>query len=136
MLKTSKQVVLILFIAFCGSAFTTVTEQDGHAEIKTAFTQGDAQKLKSLMSSSVEIELPSEMEGIYSQAQTILILNKFFKNNPPKSFVLNHSGQSATSSKFVVGKYVATNKKEYRVTLFMKKTGSKYFIQEIEMEEE
>ena len=136
MLKTSKQVVLILLMFIGASSFTILDGTDDHNDIKSAFQKGNAELLKEVLSSSVEIELPSEIEGIYSKAQTIIILDKFFKSNPPKSFDLNHSGQSASSSKFLVGKYLSTNKKEYRVTLFMKKTGKQYFIQEIELEEE
>jgi hypothetical protein len=136
MLKFSKQVVLMSVLFFIGTALTPTNLQNGHSEIKNAFSKGDAELLKEVLSSSVEIELPSKVEGIYSRAQTILILNNFFKNNPPKDFSLNHSGQSASSSKFVVGKYESVNSNEYRVTLFMKKIGDKYFIQEIELEEE
>lgn len=136
MLKTSKQVVLILFALLTTAVFATPDTFQEHTEVKSAFTKGDAELLREVMSSSVEIELPSEMEGIYSKAQTIIILNKFFKDNPPKSFVLSHSGQSASSSKFVVGTYNSKAGKEFRVTLFMKKSGKQYFIQEIELEEE
>jgi len=136
MLKTSKHILLIVMVFIGSTAFTGLDIRDDHPDINKAFSQGDAELLRTVMSSSVEIELPSEMEGIYSKAQTIVILNKFFAKNPPKSFDLNHSGQSASSSKFLVGKYLSTNGNEYRVTLFMKKSGDKYFIQEIELEQE
>lgn len=108
--------------------------QDIFADFESAIAGGNANKFSKYLSSSVELELPGEVEGIYSKQQTIVILNRFFDKFPPTSFKIVHRGSSASGSKFAVGDYITGEEKTFRVTVFVKKQGDLYLIQEIEFE--
>jgi hypothetical protein len=108
--------------------------QDIFSDFESAIAAGNAAKFARYLSSSVELELPGEVEGIYSKQQTIVIMNRFFDKYPPTSFKIVHQGSSASGSKFAVGDYTTGEEKTFRVTIFVKKVGDQYLIQEIEFE--
>ncbi len=109
-------------------------QQDIFSDFESAIAGGNASKFSNYLSSSVELELPGEVEGIYSKQQTVVILNRFFDKYPPTAFTLVHRGSSASGSKFAVGDYTTGEEKTFRVTVFVKKQGDNYLIQEIEFE--
>jgi hypothetical protein len=94
---------------------------------------GNAKLLSFYMSTSIEIEINGQ-EGIYSKSQAEQVLNKFFDKYPPRSFSLSHKGNSAAGARFAVGDYVTGKEHTFRVTIFLKKNGDQYLIQEIEFE--
>lgn len=108
--------------------------QDVFADIESAISVGNADRFAKYLNSSVELELPGEVEGIYSKQQAVVILNRFFDKFPPSSFNIVHRGSSTAGSKFAVGDYTTGEEKTFRVTVFVKKSGSQYLIQEIEFE--
>jgi len=112
----------------------TLAQLDLFKSVENAFTLGHADQLEELLSSSVELEMPGEVEGIYSKSQSIAILNRFFDRFPPSSFKVLHTGHSAAGARFAVGDYIAESDRSFRVTIFAKKQGSSYKIQEIEFE--
>ncbi len=122
---------LIIFTTFTGF---THPQQDIFVDIESAIAGGDAKQFARYLSSSVELELPGEVEGIYSKQQTVAILNRFFNRFPPSGFKIVHQGSSASGSRFAVGDYTTGEEKTFRVTVFIKKTGSNYLIEEIEFE--
>ena len=126
-------ILSMLFLALFG-AMVVPTQQDIFKAVENSFTLGDAVQMEHLLSSSVELELPGEEEGIYSRAQTIAILNRFFERFPPTSFRVRHSGHSASGARFAVGDYLTESERTFRVTIFAKKQGDDYLIQEIEFE--
>jgi hypothetical protein len=109
-------------------------QQDIFSDFESAIAGGNANNFSKYLSSSVELELPGEVEGIYSKLQTIVILNRFFDKYPPTAFKIVHRGSSASGSKFAVGDYTTGEEKTFRVTVFVKKQGDNYLIQEIEFE--
>ena len=108
--------------------------QDIFSDFESAIAGGNANRFAKYLSSSVQLKLPGEVEGIYSKQQTIVIMNRFFDKYPPSSFKLVHRGSSASGSKFAVGDYTTGEEKTFRVTVFVKKQGELYLIQEIEFE--
>lgn len=130
-LKVLNVLGLVIFLLFTGFSRPT---QDIFADIESAIAGGNANRIAHYLSSSVEIGLPGEEEGIYSKQQTIAILNRFFDRFPPSSFKIVHQGSSASGSRFAVGDYTTGEEKTFRVTVFIKKTGSAYLIQEVEFE--
>ena len=109
-------------------------QKDIFNDIESAISIGNAGKLSEFLNTSVEIELPGEQEGIYSKQQTVIILNRFFSKYPPSAFSIVHKGNSAAGSRFAVGDYTTGSDKTFRVTIFIKKHGDAYLIQEIEFE--
>lgn len=136
---TQKQIKILSFFfigVFIISAKwgTSNTQRDVFTDIESAISVGNAGKLTELLNTSVELELPGEQEGIYSKQQVVVILNRFFNRYPPTSFKIVHQGYSAVGSKFAVGDYTTGAEKTFRVTIFVKRHGETYLIQEIEFE--
>ncbi len=131
--KSSKFALITITISLLLMGFARPT-QDIFSDFESAIAGGNANKFAKYLSSSVELELPGEVEGIYSKQQTIVIMNRFFDKYPPSSFKLVHRGSSASGSKFAVGDYTTGEEKTFRVTVFVKKQGELYLIQEIEFE--
>lgn len=102
--------------------------------IESAIASGNATTLSQYLGSSVELELPGESEGMYSKQQAQMILKRFFEKNAPASFKIVHQGNSATGSRYAVGDFKTKTNKTYRVTVYIKKNGENYLIQEIEFE--
>lgn len=109
-------------------------QQDIFDDIESSIAVGNADKLSNHLNSSVELELPGEIEGIYSKQQSVVILRKFFNKYPPQSFKIVHRGNGTGGNKFSVGDYRTGGERIFRVTIFVKKVDSKYLIQEIEFE--
>lgn len=131
--KSSTFALIILTFSFFLMGFSA-PQQDIFSDFESAIAGGNANDFSKYLSSSVELELPGEVEGIYSKQQTIVILNRFFDKYPPTAFKLVHRGSSASGSKFAVGDYTTGEEKTFRVTVFVKKQGDNYLIQEIEFE--
>lgn len=104
-----------------------------NADINNAIKNGSASSLASFFNSAVEISLP-ENEGTYSKGQAQMILSTFFGKNRPKSFVVVQEGASANNSNFVIGTYITTNNKNYRVYYVTKKVNGIDLIQHIEFD--
>lgn len=125
-------IVLVLLAVL---QFGFITEQlDLFKRVENSFTLGNAKQLEDILNTSVELELPGEVEGIHSRSQTIAILNRFFDRFPPSAFKIVHSGHSASGSRFAVGEYITESERSFRVTIYAKMQGSAYRIQEIEFE--
>ncbi len=131
--KTSTYSLIALIFSLLLMGFSNPT-QDIFSDVESAIGSGNANQFSRYLSSSVELELPGEVEGIYSKQQTVVILNRFFDKFPPSAFKIVHTGSSSAGSKFAVGDYTTGEEKTFRVTVFVKKQGSQYLIQEIEFE--
>lgn len=102
-------------------------------EIENALSLGNAKMMESYLNTSIELETPTS-KGIYSRGQAQLIIDKFFQKYPPISFTITQKGNSSGGARFAVGNYVSTRERTFRVTIFIKKSGSDYLIQEIKFE--
>lgn len=111
----------------------TETQGDIFREIENAMGLGNAKLLAVHMATSVEVEVQGQ-GGIYSRSQAEQVLNKFFNKYPPTSFQFSHKGNSSAGARFAVGDYVTGKDHAFRVTIFLKKNGENYLIQEMEFE--
>lgn len=100
--------------------------------IHTAFETGNAKALGSYLSTGVDLSL-KDVEGVYSQDQTIQILTRFFSDNPPSMFKPIHEGKSKSEDFFYIGD-LQTSKGRYRVTYFLKNAGSGFVIKQLRIE--
>ena len=121
------------FVSIEKNQVMEVHDGDIFKDIENAMALGNAKLLANYMSTSIEIEINGQ-EGIYSKSQAEQVLNKFFYKYPPRSFSLSHKGNSAAGARFAVGDYVTGKEHTFRVTIFLKKIGEQYLIQEIEFE--
>ncbi|NUM31236.1 MAG: DUF4783 domain-containing protein [Bacteroidetes bacterium] len=102
-------------------------------EIENAISLGNAKMIENYMGQSIELETPSA-KGIYSKSQAEIIIDKFFQKYPPVSFTIYQKGNSYAGSRFAVGNYMSSREISFRVTIFIKKSGQDYKIQEIKFE--
>ena len=102
-------------------------------EIENALSLGNAKMIEGYLNTSIELETPTS-KGIYSRGQAQLIIDKFFQKYPPISFTITQKGNSSGGSRFAVGNYVSTRERTFRVTLFIKRSGQEFLIQEIKFE--
>lgn len=102
-------------------------------EIENAISLGNAKMIENYLGQSIELETPSS-KGIYSKSQAEVIIDKFFQKYPPVSFTIYQKGNSYGGSRFAVGNYMSSRERSFRVTIFIKKNGQDYLIQEIKFE--
>lgn len=109
-----------------------VTETIKKSIVQT-FKNGKAAYCKSHLSSEVTLTIEA-MEGEYTPEQTVIKLDRFFENNPPKSFSIKHEGTNKTKTeKFWIGEYESIDNVLFSVYIYSEK-GKIYSI-EIAVEE-
>lgn len=124
-----KKVHLIFSILF----FTfSVALADITDDIASAIKSGNAKQLASFFNTNVELNLPGN-EGVYSKAQSEMILKDFFNKHNPKNFNLMHQGASKDGAKYAIGK-LETASGTYRIYLFLKKQADAFLIKEFRIE--
>jgi hypothetical protein len=131
-----RSVFLVLTIIFTVSLsyaiILDITPDDINTDIANAIKAGDAAKLATYFNSTIDLTVPDN-DGTFSKAQAELIVKDFFSKNPPKSFVVNHSGSSNDGSLFSVGTYISGSK-SYRTYFLVKKTTATFSIQQLQFE--
>ena len=74
------------------------------------------------------------VDAVYSKTQAEMVLKRFFKDNAPVDFVIEHQGSAGTECRYVIGKLITT-KSEYRVTYFLKSDGENTQIKQFRIEQ-
>lgn len=133
-IKTTLFTFLFLLTAFL-TIPATAQESSVTDKISKALKAGSATKLASHFNASIDLAIPGD-EGTYSKKQAEQIMKMFFTNNPVKTFALEHSGNSNSGSHYLIGSYVSTNKKSYRVYILIKGRETGELIQQLQFEEE
>ena len=130
-----KQVLSILIVGFflIQNSFGQ-TEKDISSSIEVAIKVGNAKELTKLFSNSIDLNIPGN-EGVYSKAQSELILRDFFTKNNPKSYTTLHKGSSKDGAKYTIGNLV-TDKGAFRAYFYMKQKGDSYTIHEFSLNNE
>ncbi len=117
-----------LFFIVC-IAFGQSVEKDA---ISMAIKSGDSQKVALYFMPSVDLTVESA-ENVYSKDQAEMIIRRFFEDHVPKSFVLKHEGKSKLDDYYYIGT-LSTEKGEYRLTYFLKKSDDKFRIKQMRIE--
>lgn len=126
------KLLIIFFLWFCGiSGALQAQTINIPSEIITALNKGDGKILATYFDRDVEILLPSGNIGT-AQGQAVARLNKFFGENPVKTFAIIHQGCKNETS-FLIGT-LKTTSNEYRVNLLMRMVNSDTKIQQIRIE--
>lgn len=128
-----KQLISISLGTYPFSSFNEELPIPESIEINNAIKKGDATELSRFFNSAIEISLPDN-DGTYSKVQAQMILFTFFEKNQAKSFTVIQEGSSPNNTNFVIGTYISTNNKRFRVYYVTKIVGGKDLIQHLEFE--
>lgn len=124
---------IFLFIAIPLFSFATDFFQICN-DINSALKTGNSKSIASFISSSIELNLPSN-DGLFSKPQAEAIIKDFFSKNTPKSYTVKHEGNSKDGSKFVIGA-LETSTGSYRTYYFVKTVGGATNLKELRIEKE
>ncbi|MCL2327124.1 MAG: DUF4783 domain-containing protein [Bacteroidetes bacterium] len=119
--------LIIAIVCVLSSIFATAQQQ----EIINCFKSNNVECLSAYLSDNVDLTV-GNTEGVYSKAQSKVILQKFFSENNVKDFkILHQTGND--SAKNVIAQ-MQTASKSYRIYLLTKTVNSKPIIQKIRIE--
>lgn len=124
-----------LFILMLITINALAQESGTAKEISQCFKTADASKLAAHFNTSLDLTLPGN-EGAYSKKQAEQILKMFFSNNPVHEFTMNHTGNSNSGSTYLIGSYISTSQKKFRVYLLIKNSNNTNLIQQLQIEQE
>jgi len=117
----------IAIVCVLSSIFATAQQQ----EIINCFKSNNIECLSAYLSDNVDLTVDNT-EGVYSKAQSKVILQKFIGENNVKDFkILHQTGND--SAKNIIAQ-LTTNNKSYRIYLLTKTVNSKPIIQKIRIE--
>jgi len=103
-------------------------------DITSAIRNGDAKSLAKYFHTNLDVTI-SDTEGTYSKAQAEMIVKDFFSKNPPKSYKINHQGNSTDGSGFIIGTYT-TSQTTFKNYILLKKFADKIHIIQLRFEKE
>jgi hypothetical protein len=125
---------LILAFTLIFSLSGLVRSQETTEKINKSITEGNASSLSVHFNSSLDISLP-DIDQTMSSAHATQVMKNFFKENPPKSYKVNHVGSSREATKYIIGTYKSDNK-SFKVYALLKLNDDKYLIVQLQFEEE
>ena len=104
-------------------------------QITSALSEGNAAVLATHFNTTLDLIIP-ENEGTYSKKQAEQMVKMFFEKQPPRSFTLEHQGNSNDGSTYLIGTHKTTSGKNYRVYVLIKDRSGTALIQQLQFEEE
>ena len=117
---------LLLFSTFC------IAQANITPAVTVALKTGDAPAIASHMMPQVELTLDGTDSNV-SKAEAQKSLTVFFKDHPVSGFAIKHQGTSKLDDQYRIGE-LGTSKGSFRVTFFMKKTGTVMLIRQFKIE--
>jgi len=108
------------------------TQQKESEIIANAFITGDVSSIANYFPSNLDMTVV-ETEDVFSRAQAIQILNRFFKENQPTDFRIKHQGSSQNNDFYQIGT-LKTSSGDFRVTYFIRKDGNEILIKRLRIE--
>ncbi|GAB3007046.1 DUF4783 domain-containing protein [uncultured Cyclobacterium sp.] len=82
--------------------------QEKNASLITAFQKGSSKALSSFLGKMVEIRFDNNKKD-FSKNQAEIVLAKFFKNQPARSFKLQKEKKIDAKNSFLIGTYTSVN---------------------------
>jgi len=108
--------------------------QEATEIINSALKSGDAGKLSEHFNSTLDISLP-DTDQTLSKSHATQVMKSFFKDNPAKSYVVNHTGSSREATKYIIGTY-KSGSKTFKTYVLLKENAGAYLIVQLQFEEE
>jgi hypothetical protein len=127
-------------IKYFAVLFLTMTLSIGqsHAQsfdnIESAIKSGDVSTLSKYFEGNVEIHI-KDAQNSYSKSQAEAVLKNFFNTHTPRSFAVQHRGESPGGAKYFMGS-LSTTAGSYRTYVYAKPVNGAFAIQEIRFEEQ
>ncbi len=124
-----KPIYSLLVAWFVFFAFTSNAQNETVEQVKLVLEVGNANELSNYLNDKVDLNINGS-EGTYSHSQAEGVLKNYFKENPPKSFQINHEGASENGLIYAIGEY-KTADSSFRVWLRLKKVNDQFKIHEM-----
>ena len=120
--------IVLLLISLCSNL--VIAQRQTLENVRIAIKNGNTTSLNSNLSSSIDLKINTE-EGVYSDKQALVVLEKFFTQYPATDFKYNHVGSTQSNSKYYsIGTYNTANS-SYRVLISYKLLNGVYLIDKI-----
>lgn len=127
----------MFFVILLGGVQATINTlpdiMDVGDDIASAIRSGNASRLSTYFSSTVNLSVPGN-DGAFSKSQAEIIMGDFFKKYPPSSFTVSNQGSSAGGSLYTLGTYVSGNI-QFRTYFLIKNMGTSYQLQILKFEQ-
>jgi hypothetical protein len=123
---------LFLFLSIVMTMTAAMGQEVEKDAISEAIKSGDPQKIAVYFMPSVDLTVETA-EGVYSKDQAEMIIRRFFEDHIPKGFALKHQGKSKLDDYYYIGT-LTTQKGEYRLTFFLKKSEESFRIKQMRIE--
>jgi len=104
------------------------------SDIMNGLKTGNARAIAAHFNATVELNLPGN-DGLFSKAQSELLLKDFFVKFPPKNYTFKHDGTSQDGSRFSIG-VLETSGGNFRTYYYLKKNGDTFLLKELRIEKE
>lgn len=108
-------------------------QQNYKDRIAELLETGNAAELSNLFIASIDLTL-LETDDVYSRQQAKMILQKFFRDNPPSEFRYKHEGRSKLDAYYYIGDLTA-GERQFRVTFFLSESDGQMQIKQLRIEE-
>ncbi len=102
------------------------------SEVSLAIKTGNTKELSKHFHSNVELTIVDK-EGMYSKAQTQMMVQEFFNQNPPRDFFKRHQSTAKDGSVYIIGE-LKSEKQQYRTYILFKTINGVEKIQTIRFE--
>ena len=113
--------------------FSLSAQTDNTEKIAGLLGTGNSKALSGYFTPNVDLTVV-ETDDVYSKAQAEQILKKFFEENPPSTFKIEHDGKTKAGDRYVIGT-LSTSKGKFRVTYFLKQINDAQLIKQLRIEE-
>jgi len=133
-MKLSKIWYVLLVSLAMLSTLSVSAQNETVDQVRLALEIGSASELSAFLNDKVELKIDGK-EGHYSHSQAGGVLKNYFKENPPKSFQINHEGTSENGLIYAIGEY-RTIDSSFRVLIRLKKVNDQFKIHEISFAKE
>lgn len=122
-----KQLILVAFIFIAYSLQAQIVDN-----ISSAVKMGNASELSNYYNSTVEIIIDGA-DKVYTKSQAQMVMNDFFKKNPPKDFEIAHKSKRE-DSQFLIGDLKTVTDKNYRVIFLLREGSGRTLIHQIRIQ--
>lgn len=111
----------------------TVIGQETYGPIEDDLRHGRTAQLAERFTSNIDLAI-LDVDAVYSRGQAEMVLKRFFTDNRPTEFVIQHQGKAAGDCRYIIG-HMRTERSEYRVTYFLRLEDGLAMIKQFRIEE-
>lgn len=128
-----KKIILTIFLLTGIMVSITNAQAQTTDEIISCLKTGNAKVLSRYFNQNVDLVV-LDNGNVYSKAQAQQIVNNFFSNHSPESFIVLHDVRKE-GAKYVIGT-LKTNNGSYRVYFLLKESSGKDYIHQLRIQKQ